>query len=64
MLASLLHDVCDHKYSQSIKREKLDEYIFQQAGEEKGKEVIFIIDNVSFSKEDKVRKGLAEPTLV
>ena len=29
-------------------------------GQEKGKDVIFIIDNVSFSKEDKVRKGGAQ----
>ena len=60
MNSALLHDVCDHKYPNSIRREKLDEYIVQSVGEEKAKDVNFIIDNVSFSKEDKARKGLAE----
>lgn len=58
--SALLHDVCDHKYPQSIKRESLDEYIYSIVGKEKGANVIFIIDNVSFSKEDKARKGVAE----
>ena len=60
-MAALLHDVCDHKYSNSIKREDLDSFIYQCVGEDKGRDVIFIIDNVSFSKEEKIRKGLAQP---
>ena len=51
--------MCDHKYLQSIKREELDAFIFEIAGKEKAEEIIFIIDNVSWSKEDKARKGEA-----
>ncbi len=57
--SALLHDVCDHKYPESIPRAELDEFIFKQVGEEKAKDVNFLIDNVSFSKEDKIRKGAA-----
>ena len=57
--AALLHDVCDHKYPESIPRSELDAFIVKQVGEEKAKDVIFLIDNVSFSKEDKVRQGKA-----
>ena len=57
--SALLHDVCDHKYPESIPRSELDAFIVKQVGEEKAKDVIFLIDNVSFSKEDKVRKGNA-----
>jgi hypothetical protein len=60
MHAALLHDVCDHKYPQSIPRASLDAYILAQLGEAKARDVCFLIDNVSFSKEDKVRKGLAK----
>ena len=55
--SALLHDVCDHKYPESTPRAELDAFIVKQVGEEKAKDVIFLIDNVSFSKEDKVRKG-------
>ncbi len=58
--AALLHDVCDHKYPESIKREELDKFIEKLVGQEKAQDVIFLIDNVSFSKEDKVRKGLSK----
>ena len=57
--AAMLHDVCDHKYPESIPRESLDAFIVSKVGEKKAQDVIFLIDNVSFSKEDKVRKGLA-----
>ena len=57
--AAMLHDVCDHKYPESIPREDLGQFIEKMVGPEKAKDVIFLIDNVSFSKEDKVRKGLA-----
>ena len=59
-VAALLHDVCDHKYPESIPRAELDQYIEKMVGTEKAKNVIFLIDNVSFSKEDKVRKGQAK----
>jgi uncharacterized protein len=62
--AALLHDVCDHKYPQSIPRAELDAFIVAQLGAERGHECIFLIDMVSFSKEDKVRRGLADPTPV
>ena len=51
--------MCDHKYPESIPRAELDAFIVKQLGQEKAQDVIFLIDNVSFSKEDKVRKGLA-----
>jgi len=54
---SMLHDVCDHKYPQSIKKEKLIEFINQELGEQKCNRVIKIIDNISFSKQI---KGLRE----
>ena len=62
--AALLHDVCDHKYPESIPRAELDAFIEKMVGLEKAKDVIFLIENVSFSKEDKVRKGLAKPNEV
>ncbi|TNV75622.1 hypothetical protein FGO68_gene13461 [Halteria grandinella] len=62
--AALLHDVCDHKYPQSIKRGDLDAFIYETVGKEKGGDVIFIIDNVSWSKEDKARRGEAVPVPV
>lgn len=55
--ASMLHDVCDHKYPESIKKEKLIEFINQELDEQKCKRVIKIIDNISFSKQI---KGLRE----
>lgn len=64
MTAALLHDVCDHKYPQSIPRSQLDAFIIERVGPAKAQDVIFIIDNVSFSKEDKVRKGQATPVPV
>ena len=33
--AALLHDVCDHKYPESIPRAELDAFIVKQLGQEK-----------------------------
>jgi uncharacterized protein len=51
--ASMLHDVCDHKYPNSISRETLHNFIIDQLNETKANDIMNIIDNVSFSKEDK-----------
>ena len=50
-LAAKLHDVCDHKYKNSICRETLEQFIASIVGETKVKRIWDIIDNVSFSKE-------------
>jgi uncharacterized protein len=49
--ASLLHDICDHKYDNSIPKDKLYEFIKSNLGEFKANRIINIIDNISFSKE-------------
>lgn len=50
---TMLHDVCDHKYPESIPKEKLVSFIEYELGTELGQKAIFIIDNSSFSKENK-----------
>ncbi len=55
--AALLHDVRDHKYPESISEQELNEFIYNAVGKEKGDHVLLIIENVSFSKEDKLRKA-------
>lgn len=55
---AMLHDVCDHKYKNSIPKEKLSEFISTHLSAENGPAIMKIIDNISFSKED---KGLIEP---
>lgn len=56
--AALLHDVCDHKYSDhSISEEKLFNFIKEHLGESKAKRILNIINNISYSKE---AKGLRE----
>jgi uncharacterized protein len=58
----MLHDVCDHKYTASISKASLAEFIFSELPAEKAKVVIDIINNISFSQEvnDK-RVTLAAP---
>ena len=56
--ASLLHDVCDHKYPDSIPYADLEAFIKKQTDEQFTKDILFLIEHVSFSKEDKRRKGL------
>eukprot|EP00347_Sterkiella_histriomuscorum_P015342 403357383 len=55
--AALLHDVRDHKYPESISEEEMNMFIFEHVGEVKGKQVLTVIENVSFSKEEKLRKS-------
>ncbi len=49
--ASLLHDVCDHKYKKTVGINYLAKFIENKIGKEKCDRVIRIISNVSFSKE-------------
>lgn len=49
--ASMLHDVCDHKYHNCISKDKLFQFIKVNLGEFKANRIITIIDNVSYSKE-------------
>jgi len=60
--SSLLHDVCDHKYKNSISREELIKFINDKLSEDKMTIVMKIIDNVSFSKENAgKREKIDEP---
>ena len=60
--ASKLHDVIDHKYPESIKREELINFITKKIGQDKQIQVMQIIDNISFSKEfNGLREKLKEP---
>lgn len=54
---AMLHDVCDHKYPNSISKEELSKFITTNLSAENEPIIMKIIDNVSFSKED---KGLRE----
>lgn len=55
--SAMLHDVRDHKYPNSISEEDLEAFLFGEIGSKKGKQILNIIENVSFSKEDKQRKN-------
>jgi uncharacterized protein len=56
--ASMLHDVCDHKYPQSISKDALYSFIFDNMTcKTKSEQTIKIINNISYSKE---AKGLRE----
>jgi uncharacterized protein len=60
--AAMCHDVCDHKYENSIKPEVLINFITKQIGEDKCKRVMNIINNISFSKQIKgLRQQLPYP---
>ena len=62
MYAAMLHDVCDHKYDNSIKEEELVEFIVGKLGTKKCERVMSIINNVSFSKQVKgLRQTLKSP---
>ena len=53
MYASMLHDVCDHKYPNSIKEEELMKFIVGKLGKKNAIRVMNIINNISFSKQVK-----------
>lgn len=55
----LLHDVCDHKYPESISKDELREFIKQTLNNDYADSIIKIIDNISFSKE---KKGKCDTT--
>lgn len=50
MFAALLHDVCDHKYPESIPKNKLELFIRSYMFD-KTDIIMKIIDNISYSKE-------------
>lgn len=50
---AMLHDVCDHKYPDSISKEQLSEFIKINLSAANEPIVMKIINNISFSKEDK-----------
>jgi len=54
---AMLHDVCDHKYPESIPRSELIQFIETNLTTVPVDMVMKIIDNISFSKEN---KGLTE----
>lgn len=61
-MIAMLHDVCDHKYPESIKRSDLTDFIKLHMSDEQAKYADLIIDNVSYSKEAKgLREILPEP---
>jgi uncharacterized protein len=60
--AAMLHDVCDHKYPESISKKQLFDFIVESLGMSKAKRIEAIIDNTSYSKEAKgLRIELPEP---
>jgi uncharacterized protein len=60
--SSLLHDVCDHKYKDSIPKEQLNLFIHDSLPKEKADAVIDIINNISYSQQIKgKRKTLNHP---
>lgn len=60
--AAMLHDVCDHKYPDSISREKLEGFISENLEKVDRDRVLAIIDNVSYSKQAKGKRiQLPEP---
>jgi uncharacterized protein len=64
LYASLLHDVCDHKYTNTIKKEELYDYIKSKLTYEKAEIVMDIINNISYSREiSGQRKNVHQPYL-
>jgi uncharacterized protein len=61
--ACLLHDVCDHKYDNTLSKEDLHKFIREHmVDEEKADVVIDIINNISYSQEVKgLRKTVPLP---
>ena len=59
-LASKLHDVCDHKYPQSISKQDLINFIKTIVNDDKTNRIIKIIDNVSYSKEVAGKREILE----
>ena len=63
MYASLLHDVRDHKYPESISQVVLEDFVYTAVHFSTANIILAIIDNVSFSKEVKgLRKQIDDET--
>ena len=52
-MAAMLHDVCDHKYPESISSFELETFIRDNASKVDADRILAIINNVSYSKEAK-----------
>ena len=64
MFAAMLHDVCDHKYPDSISLVELKRFISSKLGNGKANTIMEIIDNISYSKEVRGdRKDVHHPYL-
>lgn len=62
LFACLLHDVCDHKYPDSIDKYTLESFIRSMLPEKKAQVVIDVINNISYSQEVRgLRKTLPTP---
>ena len=60
--SAMLHDVCDHKYPNSIPKEELVKFVQENFSLDESQKIIDIIDSVSYSKEIKgLRKELSIP---
>lgn len=53
---ALLHDVCDHKYSNTLPREKLSSWIHENISRNISCDIDAMIDMVSFSKQTSMEK--------
>lgn len=56
LYTSLCHDICDHKYPNSISKNKLYEFLSEHMNDQMANDAMEIIDNISYSKEEKNRK--------
>jgi HD superfamily phosphodiesterase len=62
--AALLHDVCDHKYAaESIPRAELDEFVRREFDAWTAGRILWVIDNVSYSKEASGRSAKPDTEL-
>lgn len=53
---AMLHDVIDHKYPESISEDELRNFVLGQLGEEKLEQVMYVVNNLSWSKESSGRR--------
>lgn len=58
---AMLHDVCDHKYPQSITKMQRNDFINSHLPPNKAQIVIDVIDNISFSQEVKGQRITLPP---
>lgn len=60
---AMLHDVRDHKYTSSITRDQLVDFVKIHLGEEKMVHVMHVIENLSWSKESQGKRERCIPGL-